>query len=45
MMHSAHWGRVERWFDPEYPEHLVDPQLAHTFCAIDESVIGRRASS
>lgn len=40
MMHPAHWARAERWFDPEYPEHLVDPLLVHTFCAIDEQVLG-----
>lgn len=39
MLHPAHWARVERWFDPEYPEHLVDSVLVHTFCAIDRPVI------
>lgn len=39
MMHPVHWAHVERWFDPEYPEWLVDTQLVHTFCAIDEPVI------
>ena len=39
MRHPAHWARAERWFDPEYPEHLVDPMLVHTFCAIDQPVL------
>lgn len=39
MLHPVHWAHVERWFDPEYPEHLVDPQLVHSFCAIDQAVI------
>ncbi|ARS26135.1 Dabb family protein [Sphingomonas sp. KC8] len=39
MMHPAHWAHVERWFDTEYTEHLVDPVLVHTFCAIDAAVI------
>lgn len=39
MRHPAHWARVERWFDPEYPEHLVDPLLVHTFCAVDRPVL------
>lgn len=39
MMHPVHWAHVERWFDPEYPEWLVDTELVHTFCAIDEAVI------
>ncbi|WP_380871405.1 stress responsive protein [Sphingomonas sp. DBB INV C78] len=39
MLHPVHWAHVERWFDPEYTEHLVDPVLVHTFCAIDKGVI------
>jgi hypothetical protein len=39
MRHPAHWARAERWFDPEYPEHLVDPLLVHTFCAIETHVL------
>jgi len=39
MMHPVHWAHIERWFDPEYPEWLVDTQLVHTFCAIDDAVI------
>jgi hypothetical protein len=39
MMHPVHWAHVERWFDTEYPEHLVDPVLVHTFCAIDRTAI------
>lgn len=40
MMHPAHWARAERWFDPEYPEQLVDPVLVHTFCTLDRHVLG-----
>lgn len=39
MLHPIHWALVERWFDPEYPEWLVDPVLIHTFCAFDRPVI------
>ena len=39
MLHPAHWAHVERWFDPEYAEHLVHPLLVHSFCAIDRPVI------
>jgi hypothetical protein len=39
MRHPAHWARAERWFDPEYPEHLVDPLLVHSFCAIEGHVL------
>jgi hypothetical protein len=39
MLHPAHWARAERWFDPEYPEHLVDTTLVHSFCAIEGHVL------
>lgn len=39
MMHPVHWAHVERWFDTEYPDYLVDPMLVHTFCDIKGSVI------
>ena len=39
MRHPSHCARVERWFDPEFPEHLVDPHLVHTFCALDAPVL------
>lgn len=39
MMHPVHWAHVERWFDPEYPEWLVDTELVHAFCAIEEPAI------
>lgn len=39
MMHPAHWAHVERWFDTEYPDHLVDRVLVHSFCAFAAPVI------
>lgn len=39
MAHPIHWALVERWFDPEYPEWLVDPVLVHSFCDFDSPVI------
>ncbi|MDB5673950.1 MAG: Dabb family protein [Sphingomonas bacterium] len=35
MMHPAHWGHVDRWFDPEHPDWLIDPGLCHAFCRTD----------
>jgi hypothetical protein len=40
MLHPCHWGHVDRWFDPEDPEWLVDPQLCHAFCETSAAVIG-----
>lgn len=39
MMHPCHWSHVDRWFDPEYPEWLVDTRLCHTFCEFDKPVL------
>jgi len=41
MMHPCHWAKVDRWFDPEYPEWLVDTELCHTFCVTQAPVIVR----
>jgi hypothetical protein len=32
MRHPAHWGQVDRWFDPEHPDWLIDAGLCHAFC-------------
>jgi hypothetical protein len=40
MRHPYHWARVDRWFDPECPERLVDTHLCHSFCDLDRSLIG-----
>jgi hypothetical protein len=39
MLHPCHWGEVDRWFDPEDPEWLIDPLLCHSFCETDAAVI------
>ncbi|WP_150294697.1 Dabb family protein [Sphingobium estronivorans] len=41
MIHPVHWAHVERWFDTEYPDYLVAPQLVHTFCAIDQAILNQ----
>ena len=43
MLHPVHWAHVERWFDTEYPECLVSPQLVHTFCALDRAILNQQA--
>jgi hypothetical protein len=40
MMHPCHWSQVDRWFDPEDPDWLIDPTLCHTFCETSARVIG-----
>jgi len=39
MLHPCHWSQVDRWFDPEDPDWLVDTLLCHSFCQTDSPVI------
>jgi len=39
MLHPCHWSEVDRWFDPEDPDWLVDPFLCHSFCESESPVI------
>ncbi len=38
LMHPFHWGRVDRWFDPEFPEWTVQA-ISHAFCPLATSLI------
>ena len=40
MMHPYHWAVIDRWFDPECPDWLVDTRLCHSFGAFGRSLIG-----
>jgi hypothetical protein len=35
MTHPYHWAHVDRWFDPESPDWIVDTRLCHSFCSLD----------
>ena len=39
MVHPYHWAWVDRWFDPEFPQQIVDTTLCHAFCPIETSVL------
>ena len=39
MMHPYHWGHIDRWFNPECADWIVDTYLCHTFCALETGVI------
>lgn len=39
MMHPIHFAHIDRWFDTESQDWIVDPQLRHSYWSIDESVI------
>jgi hypothetical protein len=34
-----HWGVIEKWFDPTFPERIVDTRLAQVFYDVDVSVL------
>ena len=34
MLHPYHWAWVDRWFDPESPDWIVDTHLCHSFCRL-----------
>ena len=40
MMHPYHWAHIDRWFDPESTDWLIDRHLVHTYCNVKRPVIG-----
>lgn len=42
LSHPFHWGWVDRWFDPEFPEWTVEA-LAHAFCPFESSLLSLSA--
>lgn len=40
MMHPYHWGHIDRWFDPECPDWMIDTTLCHSFCTLETSIVG-----
>lgn len=39
MLHPYHWARVDRWFDPECEDWIVDTLICHSFSDFDQQVI------
>ena len=39
MMHPIHWGSIDRWYDIEHPDHILDGYLIHTVCRSPVAVI------
>jgi len=39
MSSPFHWGFIDRWFDPEMPEQVVDVRLGHLSCPAREPVL------
>jgi hypothetical protein len=39
MSSAYHWGHVDRWFDCEMPEFMVDDRLCHSASTLSKSVM------
>jgi hypothetical protein len=39
MESPYHWGVIEKWFDPTFPERIVDTELAQVFYDIEVSLL------
>lgn len=40
LLHPYHWSHVDRWFDAELTESIVEPALAHLYRWADGPVLG-----
>lgn len=41
MLHAYHWSFIDRWFDIESPERIVDRRICNSLCPIDRPVLFR----
>jgi hypothetical protein len=39
MASPYHWGYLDGWYDPEMPFCIMDPDLAHLYCAATTNVL------
>lgn len=39
MASPYHWGVIEKWFDPTFPERIVDTHLAQVFYDVSTSLL------
>ena len=39
MASPYHWGHLDAWFDPECPQAIVDPRVAHVYCPESDGVL------
>ena len=38
-MHPMHWGVIDRWYDVEHPDHIIDGRMLRTVCPSTGSAI------
>lgn len=39
LLHPYHWTHVDRWFDAEIPNAIVEPAIAHLFRWADQPIL------
>lgn len=39
MLHPYHWALIDRWFDPECPDWIVNKHLCHSFAQFGAAVL------
>lgn len=39
MLSPFHWGYIDGWFNPEFPQRIVEGRFAHVFCSAPSSVL------
>jgi hypothetical protein len=39
MLHPYHWSFIDRWFDIESPERIVDRRICNSLCPIDRPAL------
>jgi hypothetical protein len=39
LMHPIHFGHIDRWFDAQSQDFIVDTHICHTFCAVERSAL------
>jgi len=44
MLHPYHWAHVDRWFDWESPDWIIDRHMCHSFCALPRSVLAAESA-
>jgi Stress responsive A/B Barrel Domain len=45
MIHPYHFGWIDRWFDPESQDWILDTRLCHGFCLSAESMLTPSATA
>jgi hypothetical protein len=39
LMHPVHWAVVDRWFDPETTDTIVQDRVCHSFCELPAALL------